>query len=533
MAFHYTGGSRDQLFFLPVSMRDWLDDGHLAWFVIDVVARIDTAAFHARHPNDGPGRPAYNPDTMLALLFYAYGVGVRSSRRIEALCRTDAAFRVIAAGATPDHATIARFHVDHEQALKDTFVDVLRLCAAAGLVSVGTIAIDGTKIGSDAALDANRGRAAVAAELDRLRAEVATILAEARATDAAEDGDQMLFGLDRLPVELSTRAGRAERLEAALASLEAADAADAEAAAERAAAADEAATKGRKLPGRKPKDPNANLVRAEAEVQAVRNRVESALAKRAADRAALEARAIAEGHKPKGPTPAGLRRLERQDLERATARVAEARAALANAVDHERKVNVTDPDSRIMKTAGGWVQGYNAQAAVNEQQIVVACDVSQDANDVGQYVPMVTAAQAALVAAGVADDIGTVLADAGYWSDDNAVAQGPDRLIATLKDWKQRRAAREMGSTTGPPPVEASTLEAMEHRLRTPEGAKAYAHRSHIVEPVFGDAKENRGWRRFRRRGLSEAQSEWALMSLSHNIAKLFNHQSAPGHALA
>src|SRR5713101_621139 len=190
MAYHYVGGGRDQLFLLPVSMRDWLDEGHLAWFVLDVVAGIDTSAFHARHPNDGPGRPAYDPDMMLGLLFYAYGMGLRSSRRIEALCHTDAAFRVVAGNSTPDHATIARFLVDHEQAIEDAFVEVLRLCAAAGLVSVGTIAIDGTKVGADAALDANRGRSAIASELERLRAEVEVMLAEAQALDAAENVQQ-------------------------------------------------------------------------------------------------------------------------------------------------------------------------------------------------------------------------------------------------------------------------------------------------------------------------------------------------------
>lgn len=132
-----------------------------------------------------------------------------------------------------------------------------------------------------------------------------------------------------------------------------------------------------------------------------------------------------------------------------------------------------------MKTAKGWLQGYNAQAAVNELQIVVACGVTKEANDVRQYEPMVTATQAALAAAGVAGPIKTVLADAGYWSEDNATGEGPPRLIATVKDWKQRRAAREMGTTTGPPPVGASAIEAMEHRLRTPEGTEAYARRSH------------------------------------------------------
>ena len=529
MAFHYARSCRDQLFLLPVSMRDWLDEGHLAWFVIDVVARIDTSRFHARHPNDGPGRPAYDPDMMLALLFYAYGMGVRSSRRIEALCHTDAAFRVIATGTTPDHATIARFLVDHEAAMENTFVEVLRLCAAVGLVSVGTIAIDGTKMGADAALDVNRGRAAIEAERQRLRAEVEAMLVEARTTDEAEDAQQRLFGLDRLPVELATRAGRLDRLGEALASIEAADAAQDAATEQRAAQARAAAAEGRKLKGRKPKDPRANRAQAEAEVEAVTTRVESAQARRVEARAAKQARAASRGHKLTGPAPTGgLRQRERRDLEQAEQRLARARAAPVT----PRDANLTDPDSRIMKTAAGWVQGYNAQAAVNEHQVVVACGVSQDANDVHQYAPMVAATQAALAAVGIDQPIGTVLADAGYWSDANATAEGPDRLIATQKDHKQRRAAREMGTTTGPPPEGASALEAMEHRLRTPEGTKAYARRSHTVEPVFADAKHNRGWRRFRRRGLDAARSEWALMTLSHNIAKLFDHQTS-GHTLA
>ena len=383
--------------------------------------------------------------------------------------------------------------------MENTFVEVLRLCAAVGLVSVGTIAIDGTKMGADAALDVNRGRAAIEAERQRLRAEVEAMLVEARTTDEAEDAQQRLFGLDRLPVELATRAGRLDRLGEALASIEAADAAQDAATEQRAAQARAAAAEGRKLKGRKPKDPRANRAQAEAEVEAVTTRVESAQARRVEARAAKQARAASRGHKLTGPAPTGgLRQRERRDLEQAEQRLARARAAPVT----PRDANLTDPDSRIMKTAAGWVQGYNAQAAVNEHQVVVACGVSQDANDVHQYAPMVAATQAALAAVGIDQPIGTVLADAGYWSDANATAEGPDRLIATQKDHKQRRAAREMGTTTGPPPEGASALEAMEHRLRTPEGTKAYARRSHTVEPVFADAKHNRGWRRFRRRGL-------------------------------
>jgi len=510
MAYHYVGGDRDQLFLLSTSMRDWLDEGHLAWFVIDVVAKVDTSAFHARHPNDGPGRPAYNPDMMLALLFYAYGTGARSSRRIEAACRTDAAYRVICGNVSPDHATIARFHVEHEAAIAAVFVDVLRLCAAAGLVSVGTIAIDGTKIGADAALDANRGAVWIRAEVER-------ILAEAAAADAVEEAEGALFGGDDLPGALSTRTGRLARLSAALARIEAEDAAAHVEADERAGKARAAAAEGRKLRGRKPKDPHAALARAEAEETATRVRAERLAAQRAGRSGQAEGDVAPEAVDAD------------PNVQRAVAATAAARAGADAAPPAPTQANITDADSRIMKTATGWVQGYNAQAAVNENQIVVAAVVTQDANDVHQYLPMVAATQTALDAAGITDTIGCVLADAGYWSDDNANANGPDKLIATLKDYKQRRAARDLGTTTGPPPEGASALDAMEHRLRTAEGAARYAQRSHTVEPVFGDHKENRGYRRFRRRGLSAAQSEWALINMSHNLAKLFRHHAGIG----
>lgn len=508
MAYDYVPCERDQLFLLSMSMREWLDEGHLAWFLIDVVDRVDTSAFHARHPNDGPGRPAYNPEMMLALLFYAYGTGVRSSRRIEASCRTDAAYRVICGNATPDHATIARFLVDHETAIEAVFTDVLRLCAAAGLVSVGTIAIDGTKIGSDAALDANRDR-------DWIQGEAARILAEAAATDAAEDAQSGLFDSDGIPDGLSTRQGRLARLDAALAEIEAADEAARAAAAQAAEAARAAAAEGRKLAGAKPKDPHAAVARAAADLDAA---VVQADAK-AARRAAAEADAAAEGRSLRGPAPG-----PDQGVARAQTALDAARAAAETAEPTPTRVNITDPESRIMKTVAGWVQGYNAQAAVNENQIVIACAVTQDHNDVGQYQPMVDATTANLAAAGIGDPIGHVVADAGYWSEANATTKGPTRLIATLKDHKQRRAARDLGTTTGEPPDDASALEAMEHRLRTPDGAATYAKRGHTVEPVFA-VKENHGYRRFRRRGLTAATSEWALITTSHNLGKLFRAQ--------
>jgi transposase len=517
MARHYVGGDRDQLFLLATSMRDWLDEGHLAWFMIDVVAAIDTTAFHAVHPNEGPGRPAYNPDMMLALLLYAYGTGLRSSRRIEAACRTDAAFRVICGSAIPDHATIARFVVDHETAIEASFVEVLRLCAAAGLVTVGTIAIDGTKMAADAAIDQNR-------QAEWIRDQVARIVAEAAAVDAAEDGQEEMFGWGDLPGELATRSGRQTRLQAALAQIEAADAAARADAQEAAAAADAEAVKGRKLAGRKPKDPHAALARAEADLRAAQVRIDAAVAERAARNVRSRADAAAAGVKLPGRKPIGLWRKERAELERLQRAVDTARVA-AEVPPAALQANITDPDSRIMKTKTGFVQGYNCQAAVNERQIVVAAAVTQQANDYRQYQPMVDATIDTLNGIGITIPIEMVLADAGYWSDANATAAGPDRLIATVKDWKQRRAARELGTTTGPPPPHASPLEAMEHRLRTPQGAARYAERSHTVEPVFGNEKHNRGWNSFRRRGLPAVSSEWKLINISHNLSKLFDHQ--------
>jgi hypothetical protein len=246
---------------------------------------------------------------------------------------------------------------------------------------------------------------------------------------------------------------------------------------------------------------------------------------RAARRADLERQAAAKGRKPGG-------RLPRTDrgVPRAAAALDAARAAAAEAaVPEPTMANIVDPDSRMMKTKDAFVQGYNCQAAVNENQIVVAVAVTQQANDVGQYQPMVTAARAALDAAGVTDPIGVVLADAGYWSEANAASDGPPRLIATQKDWKQRRAARDLGTTSGPPPQHASPLDAMEHALRTAQGGAAYKTRSHTVEPVFADSKHNRGYRGFRRRGLRAASSEWALINTAHNIAKLFTHQRQTG----
>ena len=492
MAFEYNVPDRDQLFLLPPSIGDWLPESHLVWFVLDVVSIVDTSAFHARHPNDGVGRPAYDPEMMLGLLIYAYCIGLRSSRRIEAACRTDLAFRAVTVQLVPSHFAIARFRVDHETAIENVFIDVLRLCAKAGLADLGTIAIDGTKIGSDAALDANRSASAIRDEVERIMTEASTA-----------DSDMVQPTLrGELPDFLARRGSRRARLQAALAEIETQRVAEERTAVD----AESDAAQGRRVGGRKPKDPHKAARRAAADVEALK--VKALSAKYAnARRSAAEKVAVAEH------------------------RADQARLAAAEVPVSELKANTTDPESRIMKTATGWVQGFNAQAAANAAQVVIAASVTQDHNDSQQLVAMMNAVQANAVVASLGGETGTVLADAGYWSDANASAEGPDRLIATTKDWKQRRIARELGLTEGPPPDGASQLDAMEHRLRTLEGSTKYKLRSHTIEPVFGQIKENRGMRRFMRRGLTAAQSEWSLICATNNIMKLFTH--ANKHTLA
>src|SRR5687767_1567514 len=254
VAYNFLASDRDQQYLMPPSVRDWLPEGHLAWFVLDVVGALDLSAFHGRYRPDGRGGAAYDPAVMVALLVYAYCVGDRSSRLVERRLAEDVAYRVVAANAVPDHATVARFRADHEEALGGLFSQVLSMCAAAGLVRVGVVALDGTKVEAAAAMAADKddGRLRRAME-----AEARRIIEEAKALDAAEDE---LYGEargDELPPELADRSERLKRLRAARERLDAAqaerDAADAEQAARDAARR----AAGRRTPGPKPKkDPS-------------------------------------------------------------------------------------------------------------------------------------------------------------------------------------------------------------------------------------------------------------------------------------
>jgi len=460
MAYNLLLCDREQGYLMPPSLREWLAEGDLAWFILDAVDQMELGEFYAAYRSDGWGAVAYDPAMMVGVLLYAYCQGMRSSRRMARALERDVGFRVVAANQQPDFRTICRFRAEHEEAVERLFVQVLRLCREAGLVKLGVVGLDGSKVAANAALATNRSYEAIEEEVRRM-------MAEAKKVDAEEDA---LFGPERrgdeLPEGLGRRVERLKRLQEAKARLETEAEEPAKAVQEHLAQRQvEEVTSGKKKRGRKPK------------------MVES--------------------------TPA-----------------------------EEAKANTTDPDSRIMKTRQGYVQGYNVQAIVSRDQIIVAVGVTQEANDVQQLKPMLQALERTLVAAGIEERPRTGLADAGYWSEANVTAcsppEGTEWLIATTKDWKQRKALRERGCPRGRIPKKLSLRERMERKLLTQRGRALYKMRGVLVEPVLGQVKEGQGFRRLMRRGLRAARSEWSLMGTTHNLLKLWrNGQASWGWANA
>jgi transposase len=448
MAYNFLPSGRDQPFLLPPDLRDWLPPEHLAWFVLDVVDQLDLAPFLRAHRDDGHGHPAYDPKTLLGVLLYAYAIGVRSSRQVERRCVEDVAFRVLAANQTPDHVTVARFRVRHETALAGFLVESLKLCSAAGMVRVGTVALDGTKLAANAAERANR-------TVDKLKDEVAEILRQAAEADQHED---QRFGDargDELPAELASPTGRLARLRQAKALLE-------------------------------------------AEAAARQQRYEQRVAE-------LAAAARARGQQPK----ARIKPRRRDE-----------------APNPKRVANVTDPDSRLVHTRKGSLQGYNAQAVTTCEQVVVAAELTQQANDLKQLGPMLTATAATLAAAGITERPGTLLADCGYWTIANLteIEGTPELLIPPARHGRQGKPRKD-----GKPSESRSDglRAAMTAKLASDDGKARYALRKQTVEPVFGQVKDGRAARRFTRRGLRACDTEWKLLCGTHNLLKLWRHQAA------
>jgi transposase len=448
---------------MPPDVREWLPERHLAWFVIDAVGEMDLDGFYAAHRADGRCRPAYDPAMMVALLVYAYARGIRSSRMIERACEEDVAFRVLAAQQRPDHATIARFVERHEDAIAGLFGEVLTLCARSGLVRVGVIAVDGTKLQANASRNENLDYEQLARE----------ILEEAKATDAAEDE---LYGQargDELPEEFATAQGRRGWLREAKQRLEA-----------------ERAANPQPVPRSRSKRVKEAKRRLEEELwtETRANRAYGAYRARGRMKDGRRFGRPPDPYRPPG-TPAG-------------------------------RINVSDPDSRVVKGLRGFIQGYNAQAVTNEHQVVIAAEVMTAAPDFGHLEPMFDAAQRELRAAGVTDTPGVLLADAGYWHQQQ-IERIVDQGIAVLipPDASKRRGAR--------PGWDGGLYAFMRRVLATEHGGGLYRQRQPMIEPVFGQTKHNRRIDRFQRRGRAAVRAEWRLITATHNLLKLHRHTLA------
>ncbi len=403
----------------------------------------------------------------MAIVLYAYCKGQRSSRGIERACLEDVAYRVIAANLAPDHVTINRFRSEHSDALAGLFSSVLSLCARAGMVKVGTIAVDGTKVHANASREQN-------ADFDQIARE---ILKEAAEVDAAEDE---LYGEkrgDELPEHLSSSQGRRGWLREAKRQLD-----------------EERANEVKPIPRSRP----ARLKEAKRRLQEelwVESRANAAYEAYRVNGRDTKGRRLGRPAEPYEPpeTPAG-------------------------------KVNLTDPDSRLLKATRGYIQGYNAQAAVNEEQIVIAAEVTVDPGDFGHLEPIVDAAQEELEQAGVSDTPAVVLADAGYWHKEqmqNIVNRGIPVLIPP--DAGKRKGTR--------PGWNGGAYAHMRRVLQTDFGSALYRRRQAMIEPVFGHTKFNRGIDRFQRRGRAAARSEWRLITATHNLLKLHKHRMAAAGA--
>ena len=423
----------DQDLLLPPSLRDWLPENHLVYFVSDVVDQLDLSKIHAHYGDEGRGQPPYDPQLMTKLLVYSYCVGVFSSRRIQKRLQEDIAFRVLAAGNEPDFRTISDFRKLHLAALKEMFQQVLRLALESGAMKLGRVALDGTKIKANASKHKAMSYQRMEEKEEQLQQEVEALLDQAEAADQEEDREH---GRDRrgdeLPAELQRRESRRAKIEAA----------------------------------------------------------KKVLEERARQKAAGEGQSAKQASQAK---PAG------QD-----------------------QYNFTDPESRLMKGADGWVQGYNAQAAVEPTLLlIVGQGLTQAANDKRQLQPMVEA-----ITQQAQQRPAAILADSGYCSEENLQYLESDdvpknKIDGYVATGKSKHGQHRQPCPRGPLPRAATRTAKMKRKLQTKVGKAVYAARKTIVEPVFGQIKQARGFRQFLLRGFEKVAGEWALVCLTHNILRL------------
>jgi len=442
-----------------------LPEGDLVFFLLDSVPQLDLSRFYAHYEHETRGGPPFDPAMMVCLLLYSYCVGVFSSRKMALACERNLAFLAIVGQDRPDFRTISDFRKLHLDALADLFVQVLQLAAAAGLVRLGNLAIDGTKIQGNASRHKAMSYGYMKKEAQRLRAEIDSLLQQAQTQDADDDATLGSRRGDELPDELKRRADRLATILAAKQRLE-------------------------------------ELARAEADAERQR-------------RAEQEAERHRTGQKRRGREP----------------------GPIVDTPDDKAQTNFTDPELKIMKTNNqGWDCCGNAQVSVDGAcQIIVSCDVVDAANDKQQAVPLAQAAQVNLEQAGITPPPNAhehppkipLTTDSGYFSEqaaDELESMGFDPYMATGR--QPHHAPESTAAET--PPAEATAKEQMAAKLRTPEGKAIYARRKAIVEPVFGQIKGARGFRRFLLRGLAKVRGEWHLVCLTHNLLKIWRYRCAP-----
>ena len=442
----------NQLLLLPPDMRTWLPEDDLVYFIMDVVRGLELSAIYRDYDQAKGGQPPYDPRMMAGLLLYAYCVGVFSSRKIEKATYHSVPFRVLCADQHPDHDTIAEFRKRHLKALSGLFVQVLRLCQTVGLVKLGHVALDGTKVRANASKHKAMSYGRMEKKARELEEEVARLLSEAEAVDAQEDA---VYGKgkrgDELPEELRYKQSRLMKIKEAMQALE---------------------------------------QEAQERREEIR-RQQEAKEKEDRDR---------KGRNPKEPSGTPDPRAQR---------------------------NFTDPESGIMKegATGSFEQCYNCQTAVDHKaQVIVAATVTQQANDKKQFKPVLEKLK---------ENTGDkkpkkLSADAGFFSEANATYCALEGIDAYLATQKHRHNKPPEPAPRGRIPRDATVKDRMVRKLLTIKGRCTYALRKQIVEPVFGQIKEVRGFRRFLLRGLEQVRAEWEMICITHNLLKLFRSGLAP-----
>ena len=437
-----------QSLLLSPNIKDWLPKGHLALFISDIVDELDLTPIYSYYEKEDRGAPPYDPRMMTKVLFYAYATGIQSSRKIEKKQVEDISFRYLTANTNPNFRTISDFRKNHIDTLEDLFVQVLLLCVEAGLVKLGTVALDGMKVKANASLQNSKQHETLCKQEDRLRKKVQELLQHAEQIDEEED---RLFGEDKrgdeLPPEFQREKERLQRIRKAKEQLE-----------------------------------KKQEQRYQQYQQNLRDRKQ---------------KEKETGKKLRGRKP----------------------HPVSKEPDEQLKANTTDPESRIMKTRKGYVQGYNGQAMVEaDSQIIVAADLVQDENDKHQQGPMILKVKQNLNR--LPDK---VTMDTGYW-DEQELRKLDDEIdlyVATTKNWKERKKLRDQPPPRGRIPKNMSYKDRMDRKLSTKKGKQVYKTRATSVEPTFGQI-QNRGLGELLLRGLRKGKGEWLLICLSHNLLKLW-----------